>query len=163
MFVIMKKLTSGAVLTPSEASEEFREGIIRCFRAMISGLVPCSDDSCGCKGTLGWPQLSDRGDCQTRKVSEFGLETTGECLVAFLQSHSALAAVGHWLSILLKVADAEASRGHRGSAHLRVQAFMTLRILVAKVTIVLCLQGLIHLSFCLVLKRQIQCYLTHEF
>ncbi|XP_009128339.1 TELO2-interacting protein 1 homolog isoform X2 [Brassica rapa] len=133
MFVIMKKLTSGAVLTPSEASEEFREGIIRCFRAIISGLVPCSDDSCGCKGTLGWPQLSDRGDCQTRKVSEFGLETTGECLVAFLQSHSALAAVGHWLSILLKVADAEASRGHRGSAHLRVEAFMTLRILVAKI------------------------------
>ncbi|CAN6853350.1 unnamed protein product [Brassica oleracea] len=133
MVVIMKKLTSGAVLTPSEASEEFREGIIRCFRAMISGLVPCSDDSCGCKGTLGWPQLSDRGDCQTQKVSEFGLETTGECLLAFLQSHSALAAVGHWLSILLKVADAEASRGHRGSAHLRVEAFMTLRILVAKI------------------------------
>ncbi|XP_023644344.1 TELO2-interacting protein 1 homolog isoform X2 [Capsella rubella] len=58
---------------------------------------------------------------------------TRECLLAFLQSHSALAAVGHWLSILLKVADAEASRGHRGSANLRVEAFMALRILVAKI------------------------------
>ncbi|KAF8049687.1 hypothetical protein N665_2149s0008 [Sinapis alba] len=131
MVVIMKKLTSGAVLTPSEASEEFREGIIRCFRAMISGLVPCVDDSCECKRALGWPQLSDRGDYQTQ-VSESDLETR-ECLLAFLQSQSALAAVGHWLSILLKVADAEASRGHRGSAHLRVEAFMTLRILVAKI------------------------------
>ncbi|KAL0732056.1 hypothetical protein Bca4012_028150 [Brassica carinata] len=131
MVVVMKKLTSGAVLTPSEASEEFREGIIRCFRAMISGLVPCVDGSCGCKRSLGWPQLWDRGDDQTQ-VSEYDLEAR-ECLVAFLQSQSALAAVGHWLSILLKVADAEASRGHRGSAHLRVEAFMTLRILVAKI------------------------------
>lgn len=33
------------------------------------------------------------------------------------------------------MADAEASRGHRGSANLRVEAFIALRILVAKVTI----------------------------
>ncbi|KAJ0241840.1 hypothetical protein HA466_0211990 [Hirschfeldia incana] len=131
MVVVMKKLTSGAILTPSEASEEFREGIIRCFRAMITGLVPCVDGSCGCNRVPGWLQLSDGSDHQTQ-VSEYDLGT-GECLVAFLQSHSALAAVGHWLSILLKVADAEASRGHRGSAHLRVEAFMTLRILVAKI------------------------------
>lgn len=32
------------------------------------------------------------------------------------------------------MADAEASRGHRGSANLRVEAFMALRVLVAKVT-----------------------------
>ncbi|XP_010431644.1 PREDICTED: TELO2-interacting protein 1 homolog [Camelina sativa] len=134
MVVIMKKLTSGAILSPSEAAEEFREGIIRCFRAMISGLLPCSDDSCSCKRTVGWPQLSDIRDYQTQVSESFKYDLeTRECLLAFLQSQSALAAVGHWLSILLKVADAEASRGHRGSANLRVEAFMALRILVAKV------------------------------
>ncbi|CAH2067873.1 unnamed protein product [Thlaspi arvense] len=134
MVVIMKKLTSGAILTPSEAAEEFREGIVKCFRAMVSGLLPCSDDSCSCKRTLGWPQLSHRRDYQTQVSESFKYDSeTRECLLAFLQSHSALAAVGHWLSILLKVADDEASRGHRGSANLRVQAFLALRVLVAKI------------------------------
>lgn len=32
------------------------------------------------------------------------------------------------------MADAEASRGHRGSANLRVEAFLAFRVLVAKVT-----------------------------
>ncbi|KFK42304.1 hypothetical protein AALP_AA2G238700 [Arabis alpina] len=134
MVVIMKKLTSGAVLTPFETSEEFREGIVKCFRAMISGLLPCSDDSCSCKRAVGWPQLSDGRDYQTQVSESFKYDKeTQECLLAFLQSQSALAAVGHWLSILLKVADAEAARGLRGSANLRVEAFMALRILVAKV------------------------------
>ncbi|KAG7590687.1 Armadillo-type fold [Arabidopsis suecica] len=134
MVVIMKKLTSAAILSPSEAAEEFREGIIKCFRAMISGLLPCFDDSCSCKRTVGWPLLSDRRDYQTQVSESYKSDfETGECLLAFLQSQSALAAVGHWLSILLKVADAEASRGHRGSANLRVEAFMALRILVAKI------------------------------
>ncbi|XP_024008438.1 TELO2-interacting protein 1 homolog [Eutrema salsugineum] len=134
MVVIMKKLTSAAILTPSEASEEFRQGIVKCFRAMISGLLPCSDDSCSCKRTVGWPQLSDRKDYQTQVSESFKYDLeTRECLLAFLQSQSALAALGHWLSILLKVADAEASRGHRGSGNLRVEAFLALRILVAKI------------------------------
>ncbi|CAN8233709.1 unnamed protein product [Cochlearia groenlandica] len=134
MVVIMKKLTSGAILTPLEASEEFREGIVKCFRALISGLIPCSDDSCSCKRTSGWPQLLDRREYQTQVSESFKYDLeTRECLLAFLQSQSTLAAVGHWLSILLKVADAEASRGHRGSANLRVEAFLTLRVLVAKI------------------------------
>ncbi|EFH64030.1 hypothetical protein ARALYDRAFT_477087 [Arabidopsis lyrata subsp. lyrata] len=134
MVVIMKKLTSAAILSPSKAAEEFREGIIKCFRAMISGLLPCFDDSCSCKRTVGWPQLSDRRDYQTQVSESYKYDFENrECLLAFLQSQSALAAVGHWLSILLKVADAEASRGHRGSANLRVEAFMALRILVAKI------------------------------
>lgn len=104
MIVIMKKLTSGAMLTPSEASEEFREGIVKCFRAMISGLHPCSNVSCSCKRTVGWPQLSDTSDFQTQASESFKYDLeTRECLLAFLQSQTALAAVGHWLSILLKV------------------------------------------------------------
>ncbi|XP_064944823.1 uncharacterized protein LOC135596696 isoform X1 [Musa acuminata AAA Group] len=55
-----------------------------------------------------------------------------ECLLAFLQSQNASAAVGHWLS-LLQAAELEALRGHRGSANLRKEAFLTLRVLVAKV------------------------------
>ncbi|XP_039037021.1 uncharacterized protein LOC120174128 [Hibiscus syriacus] len=54
-------------------------------------------------------------------------------LLAFLQSEAASAAVGHWRSLLLKAADTEATRGHRGSANLRIEAFLTLRVLVAKV------------------------------
>lgn len=104
MVVIMKKLTSAAILSPSEAAEEFREGIIKCFRAMISGLLPCFDDSCSCKRTVGWPQLSDRRDYQTQVSESYKYDFENrECLLAFLQSQSALAAVGHWLSILLKV------------------------------------------------------------
>nr|GEW57155.1 hypothetical protein [Tanacetum cinerariifolium] len=40
--------------------------------------------------------------------------------------------VGHWSSLPLKAADAEATRGHKGSSNIRVDAFMTLRVLVAK-------------------------------
>ncbi|XP_010472756.1 PREDICTED: uncharacterized protein LOC104752346 isoform X2 [Camelina sativa] len=134
MVVVMKKLISGAALPPSVAAEEFREGIIRCFRAIISGLLPCSGDFCSCQRTVGWPQLSDTKDYQAQVSESFKYDLdTGECLLAFLQSPSALASVGHWLSILLKVADAEASRGDRGSANLRVEAFIALRILVAKI------------------------------
>ncbi|GKF02380.1 hypothetical protein Tco_0029303, partial [Tanacetum coccineum] len=56
-----------------------------------------------------------------------------ECLLAFLRSQSAAVTVGHWLSLLLKAADVEAARGHKGSSKIRVEAFMTLRVLVAKV------------------------------
>ncbi|GJU73852.1 hypothetical protein Tco_1265257 [Tanacetum coccineum] len=72
-----------------------------------------------------------------------------ECLLAFLQSQSAAVTVEHWLSLLLKVclrlkfvfimdcfvyaADVEAARGHIGSSKIRVEAFITLRVLVAKV------------------------------
>ncbi|XP_064979363.1 uncharacterized protein LOC135620357 isoform X4 [Musa acuminata AAA Group] len=58
-----------------------------------------------------------------------------ECLLAFLQSQNASAAVGHWLSLLLQAAELEALRGHRGSANLRKEAFLTLRVLVAKLCI----------------------------
>lgn len=99
MVVVLKKLTYGAVLCPSEASEEFREGIIKCFRTLLSSLVPCSDKSCSCERICGLPSLLESGSIEDL---EFHSESP-ECLLAFLRSESASAAVGHWLSLLLKV------------------------------------------------------------
>ncbi|KAG1362012.1 putative TELO2-interacting protein [Cocos nucifera] len=80
MVVVLKKLTSGALLSPSEASEEFREGIIKCFSTL-----------------------------QTEHATSvrYFLEPE-ECLLAFLRSQNASAAVGHWLSLLLQVGTADA-------------------------------------------------------
>ncbi|XP_024019137.1 uncharacterized protein LOC21399286 isoform X2 [Morus notabilis] len=138
MVVVMKKLTYGALLSPSDASEEFREGIIKCFRALISSLIPCSDESCTCKQTFHLPLLLDSRDLKTMPVRSAKYDSEpAECLIAFLQSQASSAAVGHWLSLLLKAADTEVARGHRGSAKLRIEAFMTMRVLVAKFTKVL--------------------------
>ncbi|KAI3466318.1 hypothetical protein Pfo_022981 [Paulownia fortunei] len=132
--VILKKLTHGAMLSPLEASEEFREGVIRSFRALLLNLCPCSADSCPCKQIGDWPVLPAEKELQfpVSRVSQCNV-VSEECLLAFLQSEPASAAIGHWLSLLLKVADLEATRGHRGSSRLRVEALITLRVLVAKV------------------------------
>ncbi|CAI9756733.1 unnamed protein product [Fraxinus pennsylvanica] len=134
MVVILKKLTHGALLSPSEASEEFREGVIRCFKGLLLNLHSCSDESCPCKQIGGCPTLLGRKDVQfsCAQVSKYDL-VPEQCLLAFLQSEPASAIVGHWLSLLLKAADVEATRGHRGSSKLRVEAFIALRVLVAKV------------------------------
>ncbi|KAK6133097.1 hypothetical protein DH2020_033136 [Rehmannia glutinosa] len=133
MVVILKKLTHGAMLSPLEASEEFREGVIRCFRAMLLNLCPCPDESCPCKQIGDWPVLPAEKELQfpVSRVSKCNI-VSEECLLAFLQSEPASAAIGHWLSLLLK-AYIEAARGHRGSSRLRVEALITLRVLVAKV------------------------------
>ncbi|GFP92753.1 telo2-interacting protein 1 homolog [Phtheirospermum japonicum] len=133
MVVILKKLTHGAMLYPSEASEEFREGVIRCFRALILNLSPCADESCPCKQSGDSPVLRDEKELEflVSRVSKRDI-VSGECSLAFLQSEAASAAIGHWLSLLLK-AYIEAARGHRGSSTLRVEALITLRVLVAKV------------------------------
>ncbi|GAU34751.1 hypothetical protein TSUD_17230 [Trifolium subterraneum] len=133
MVVILKKLTYGALLSPSEASEEFREGILLCFRALLLNLNSCSDASCSCKQIPGLPALSDNIYNHTlHKNLKYDSESE-ECLLAFLRSQTASAAVGHWISLLLKAADTEAARGQRGSARIRIEAFKTLRVLVAKV------------------------------
>ncbi|KAK8698358.1 hypothetical protein V6N13_114480 [Hibiscus sabdariffa] len=133
MVVVLKKLTYAALLSLSEASEEFREGVIKCFRALLLNLIRCSNKSCLCKQSLDLPMLLETRDLlMPDRILKLDLEQ-GECLLAFLQSEAASAAVGHWLSLLLKAADTEATRGHRGSANLRIEAFLTLRVLVAKV------------------------------
>lgn len=103
MVVILKKLTHGAMLSPLEASEEFREGVIRCFRALLLNLFRCSDDSCPCK------QIGDRPVLPAEKELQFPVSkvlkcnsVSKECSLAFLQSEPASAAIGHWLSLMLK-------------------------------------------------------------
>ncbi|PON90723.1 Coatomer beta subunit [Trema orientale] len=134
MVVVLKKLTYGALLTPSNASEEFREGIVKCFQALLLSLLPCSDESCTCKRTFSLPILLESRDLKAMSIRSAKCNSEqGECLLAFLRSQTSSAAVGHWLSLLLRVADTEAALGHRGSAKLRFESFMTLRVLVAKV------------------------------
>lgn len=102
MVVILKKLTLGAMLSPMEASEEFREGVIRCFRAVLLNLGPCSDNSCPCKQISNTPILPEK-ELQFPAYKEPGFSSVSkECSLAFLQSQLASAAIGHWLSLMLK-------------------------------------------------------------
>lgn len=103
MVVILRKLTHGAMLSPLEASEEFREGVIRCFRALLLNLCHCSSDSCPCKQIGDWPSLPAERELQfpVSKLPKCN-SVSEECLLAFLQSEPASAAIGHWLSLLLK-------------------------------------------------------------
>ncbi|KAG9439501.1 hypothetical protein H6P81_019666 [Aristolochia fimbriata] len=134
MVVVLKKLASGAALSSSEASEEFREGIICCFRALLLRIYPCSVVSCPCKRTTALPACTLGAIFQTDLMAPFESHTEAdECLLAFLQSHEASPAVGHWLSLLLQAAEIEAARGLHGSRKLRKEAILTLRVLVAKV------------------------------
>jgi len=104
MVAMLKKLTSGAMLSPSEASEEFRGAIIRCFKALVLQLQPCLDNFCSCKqGTL-LPTTPTSTGLEVVSVSRSNYSAQPEeCLLAFLQSQNASAAVGHWLSLLLQV------------------------------------------------------------
>lgn len=104
MVVILKKLAQGASLSPLEGSEEFREGVIRCFRALLLNLCPCSDDDCPCKQIGDWPIFPDEKELPFFPASRLSIydSVPKECLLTFLQSEPASAAVGHWLSLLLK-------------------------------------------------------------
>ena len=104
MVVVLKKLTYGALLSPFEASEEFREGVIKCFRALLSSLLPCPDMGCTCKQIRGLPALLESRTMETSLCRSLKYHSESqECLLLFLQSQTASAAVGHWLSLLLKV------------------------------------------------------------
>lgn len=104
MVVILKKLTLGAMLSPLEASEEFREGVIRCFKAVLLNLGPCSDDSCPCKQISNRPILPAEKELEFPVYKEPGRNSVlKECSLAFLQSQPASAAIGHWLSLMLKI------------------------------------------------------------
>ncbi|PNX87513.1 hypothetical protein L195_g043603, partial [Trifolium pratense] len=90
----MKKLTYGALLSPSEASEEFREGYLFCFRALLLNLNSCYDALCSCKQIPGLPALSDNVyNHKIHKNFKYDSESE-ECLLAFLRSQTASAAVG---------------------------------------------------------------------
>jgi len=104
MVAMLKKLTSGAMLSPSEASEEFRGAIIRCFRALVLQLQPCLDNFCSCKQGTMLPTTPTSTGLEVGSVvrSNYSAQPE-ECLLAFLRSQNASAAVGHWLSLLLQV------------------------------------------------------------
>lgn len=103
MVVVLKKLTCGALLSPLEASEEFREGIIKCFKAIFMNLYPCPNDACSCKKISGSPALAENREFQGHLDVLSEESKPNECLLEFLRSETASAAVGHWLSLLLKV------------------------------------------------------------
>ncbi|URE35126.1 TELO2 interacting protein 1 [Musa troglodytarum] len=107
MVVVLKKITAGAMLSHSEASEEFRVGIIRCFRTMLLNLQPCSVNSCSCKQRVIMPTSKsiDGAFVLHNTISRNHVESL-DCLLAFLQSQNASAAVGHWLSLLLQFSQA---------------------------------------------------------
>uniref|UniRef100_A0A1D1ZHU6 TELO2-interacting protein 1 n=1 Tax=Anthurium amnicola TaxID=1678845 RepID=A0A1D1ZHU6_9ARAE len=134
MAMVLKKLALGASLSPSEAAEEFREGIIRCVRAVLQLVEPCSSESCTCKEVAMLPACMSTSILQSHVTSPSKYHSESEeCLLAFLQSPNASAAVGHWLSLLFQAAETEAERGLRGSAKLRKEAFLTLRVLIVKI------------------------------
>ncbi|KAJ6917749.1 hypothetical protein NC652_019931 [Populus alba x Populus x berolinensis] len=99
------------MLTENEASEEFREGVIKCFRALIEGLSSCGVEGCSCEEINGLPALVEARDNRNVNSARDYLGGEGECLAA----------------------DNEVARGHRGSAKIRVEAFLTVRALVAKI------------------------------
>lgn len=102
MTVILRKLTHGAMLSPPEASEEFHEGVIRCFRAVLLNLCPCSNNYCPCKQIAEMPVLSEKDlKFPVPNGSKYN-SVSKECSIAFLQSEPASAAIGHWLSLMLK-------------------------------------------------------------
>jgi hypothetical protein len=104
MVVVLKKLTYGALLSPFEASEEFREGVIKCFRSLLLSVLPCSNMCCSCKQIHGLPTLLEDKSMETSLCRSLKYHSESqECLLSFLQSQTASAAVGHWLSLLLKV------------------------------------------------------------
>jgi TELO2-interacting protein 1 len=105
MVMILKKLTAGAMLSHTNASEEFRIGIIKSFKAMLLRAQPCSDCCCLCKKSVT-PQTAveiTHSDFDHANNKLYSNTDSQECLVAFLQSPDASAAVGHWLSLLLEV------------------------------------------------------------
>ncbi|TQD88588.1 hypothetical protein C1H46_025845 [Malus baccata] len=102
LVVVLKKMTYGALLSPSDASEEFREGIFKCFGELLLNLLPCFDDSCACKQIFGVLMLLEYRDMKAP------------------------------LSRTSKAADNEAAQGHLGNVKLRIEAFTTLRVLVGK-------------------------------
>lgn len=99
----MKKLTYAAMLSETDASEEFREGVIKCFRAFIGRLSPCFNEGCACREIRCLPALLENGDMMPPLFGTLSYDGGGECLLSFFRSRTAAAAVGHWLSLLLKV------------------------------------------------------------
>lgn len=101
MVMVLRKLASAAMLSPFQTAEEFRWGIIKCLKALLLRLSPCSVASCSCKLAPGLPFLPSSTEFEVQ--DEHSVSHPVECLISFLQSQDAFAIVGHWLSLLLQV------------------------------------------------------------
>ncbi|GJZ12800.1 TELO2-interacting protein 1 [Tanacetum coccineum] len=130
---------------PPKISDAVAEGVLRCLehllikchvpslnQALLKALCFSSNSSCQCEQLKSLPKLihNKRFSQSSFPVHELDID---ECLLAFLRSQSAAVTVGHWLSLLLKAADVEVARGHKGSSKICLEAFITLRVLVAKI------------------------------
>ncbi|GJY49210.1 hypothetical protein Tco_0439166, partial [Tanacetum coccineum] len=134
MVVLLEKLTNAALLSPSQASEEFRQGVITSFKALLNALCFCSNSSCQCKQLKSLPRLIDNRFFELFPVHELDID---ECVLAFLQSQllllGTLAVASTQSMCSFQAADVEVARGHKGSSKICLEAFITLRVLVAKV------------------------------
>lgn len=146
--LLLRKLTAAAMLSPEEASEEFRHGAVKCLKEFLVGLMPCCRLLCSCKlAGLPHPVIYDEGclradlSCTSNTMPESTAKhvvkemvtDNEECLIEFLQSKSMSPAVGHLLSLFIQISDREALRGGQGSAKLRIDALSALRALIFKV------------------------------
>lgn len=106
------------MLSPAEASEEFRHGIVKCLQAVFQGLQPCKSLSCSCKYVLPSPFsiLKQAPEDLYQGYGYIGVEEdeAGEmeiveyaapeiCPLGYLQSVEMAPAIGHLLSLLLQV------------------------------------------------------------
>ncbi|KAJ7549328.1 hypothetical protein O6H91_07G049000 [Diphasiastrum complanatum] len=146
MSMLLRKLTAAAMLSPDEASEEFRHGVVKCLKALFSQLEPCDNIHCRCKIlNIPYGLLIEDGSLKvdfcslpmifktTADLTSFSWKNDKACVIAVLLSEDMSAAIGHLLSLLLKVSQTEAARGGLGSGRLRVDALLTMRAIVLKV------------------------------
>ncbi|KAL2608666.1 hypothetical protein R1flu_027239 [Riccia fluitans] len=141
MTMMLRKLTGAAMLTASEAAEEFRHGVVKCLKALLASLSSCSSGSCTCQSVSSSPievlKQSIWNSVGSVKMHSSKFQTTMDekdiCPLGLLQLESEAPAVGHLISLLLQIAEAEARRGGVGSGKLRRDALSTLRLLIIKV------------------------------
>jgi hypothetical protein len=112
MTMLLRKLTAGAVLSPAEASEEFRHGVVNCLRALLGALAPCHTLSCSCKYVSPSPfdilrqnpvALYEGLKNDEEDLMDDEAAILEECPLGFLHSQDMAAAIGHLLSLLLQV------------------------------------------------------------
>ncbi|KAG0557818.1 hypothetical protein KC19_11G159100 [Ceratodon purpureus] len=149
MTTLIGKLTKAALLSPVEASEEFRHGIVMCIRSVFQALQPCKSVSCSCKYVLpspftilhrdpgelyeGYTHTAMEEDVIDEEFTTIDYATPEPCPLGFLQSLDMGPAIGHLLSLLLQIADREAVLGGVGSGKLREDTLSTLRVILLKV------------------------------
>lgn len=89
---------------------------LSCLRSIIGGVEECSDPKC---------------DCAERHPE--GTNKTPICGLALLQSPSLAIPFGHFLSLLLQIAEKEAKAGSGGNRQLRENSLFLLRLVINKV------------------------------